>query len=340
MGRFGDDLSAVLNNHGVVAAPAATVGVRARELVETPSPGLATTPDHHRRRSNALLIAACVGAGVLLAIIWSFRFVDRTIGDNVANGMLGYDAKAEPITGTAMGTFFAFVSGLAATFTACNIAGFSALAPLSVGGRPGWGERLRSLGWLTGSACVVAGTYGAVGAVVGDRLPQLSSQTVGGFPVRLIQSCVGFSVIGTVLIVLGLMTLGVVPNPLGRLYLRHPRAPLVIMGVLIGAFLIARPFPLFYKLFTYAASTQNPFFGGLALVLQTLGNVAVLAVIFLVLTADKKQRFQRWLQARPGRMTRFSAGALVVAGVFTLSYWGLRVPSLFGYGWWPTMPWN
>lgn len=339
MERFGDDL-VVSNNQRVVSPPTATGGVRAGQLLETPPPEVVTTPGHEYRRSNAKLIAVCVGLGVLLAIVWSFRFVDRTIGDNVANGLLRYDAKAEPITGTAMGTFFAFVSGLAATFTACNIAGFSALAPLSAGGRPGWIERLRSLGWLTGAACVVAGTYGAVGALVGDRLPQLSTKTVGDFPVRLIQSCVGFSVIGAVLIALGLMTLGVVPNPLERLYLRHPRAPLVIMGVLIGAFLAARPFPLFYKMFTYAASTHNPFFGGAAFVLQTLGNVAVLAVIFLVLTAGKKQRFQRWLQARPGRVTSLTAGALVIAGVFTLSYWGLRVPSLFGYGWWPTMPWN
>jgi hypothetical protein len=76
-------------------------------------------------------------AGFLLTVVWSATFVDQTIGDNVANTLLGHDAKGTPIAGIAAGIAFAFVSGLGGTFTACNIAAFGAVAPLvgSGGGR-------------------------------------------------------------------------------------------------------------------------------------------------------------------------------------------------------------
>ena len=35
------------------------------------------------------------------------------------------------------------------------------------------------------------------------------------------------------------------------------------------------------------------------------------------------------------------AWALLIAlGVFLLVYWDVRVPSIFGFGWFPTMPYN
>jgi hypothetical protein len=278
------------------------------------------------------LLAGSVLAGLLVAVLWSFELVDSTIAGNVADGVLGYDAETHPIDGAAGAIVFAFVSGLAGTFTACNVAAFGALAPLSCR-RPALGAVLRPLAWLAAGACAVAGTYGAVGALLGDRLPQLSEAMAGEMPVRLVQSSVVFGVIGAVLIALGLAALGLVPDPLrGR-----PRAQVIVMGCLIGAFLIGRPFPLFHKLFEYAASTQNPLLGAAAFMLQSLGNIAVLAVLFGVLSYAG---FGRWLSARPGRPARFTAAALLMAGTFTFLYWVVRVPAAFGIGWWPSMPWN
>lgn len=71
-----------------------------------------------------------MAVGVLVAVLWSFELVDETIGQNVANAVLGYDASGSPIAGSAAGAIFAFVTGLAGTFTACNIAAFSAVAPI------------------------------------------------------------------------------------------------------------------------------------------------------------------------------------------------------------------
>jgi AraC-like DNA-binding protein len=313
---------------------------RALAVAEPRAPAAPSDPalDAGATRKWAV-IAVGVLAGVAISVLWSFEFVDSTIGDNVANNLLGYDAKARAIDGTGVGVAFAFISGLAGSFTACNIAGFSAIAPLACQ-RRAMGDVLRPLGWLTAGACAVAGTYGAVGALIGTHIPQLSDAMAGDMPVRLLQSVVVFGVIGLVLIGLGLTTLGVTGDPLRGLYARHPRAQVVIMGGLIGGFLIGRPFPLFHKLFAYAAADHNALFGAGAFILQTLGNILVMAVLFLVLSYAGGGAFPRWLQAKPGRTTRITAGALVIAGTFTFAYWVLRVPAAFGIGWWPSMPWS
>lgn len=86
-------------------------------------------PDLPRRRWVVVVLS--VLAGALAASLWSFELVDRVIGDNVANTLLGYDAKETPISGLVAGTVFAFVTGLAGAFTACNIAVFGAIAPMT-----------------------------------------------------------------------------------------------------------------------------------------------------------------------------------------------------------------
>src|SRR2546429_6059284 len=79
------------------------------------------------------LLVGSVTLGLGLAIVWSPSFVDQTIGENGATTILGYSVTATPITGILMAIGFAFVSGLTGTFTACNVAGLSAIAPLSAG---------------------------------------------------------------------------------------------------------------------------------------------------------------------------------------------------------------
>ncbi|HEV8683376.1 MAG TPA: hypothetical protein VGS09_11495 [Actinomycetota bacterium] len=294
-------------------------------------------------RSRGRTLAMALGLGVLVTYAWSFTLVDSVIGDNIANSLLGFDAKETAITGGLMGAMFAFVSGLAGTFTACNIAAFSAIAPLMEQERSFASKAAavaRPIGWLALGMVAVAGTYGAIGAAVGPGIPQLSEGAVGTYPIRLLQSTVVFGAIGLILLYMGLAALRIVPDPLARLYARHPRAQLVIMGALIGGFLIGRPFPLFFKMFSYAASTGNAAYGGLVFILQAAGNILVMLALFLLLAYGTRGGFQRWLEAVPGRVQRFTAAALIVAGSFTFLYWVVRVPAIFGYGWWPVAPWN
>ena len=302
-------------------------------------PGTARLSRPVSRLTTAGLVLGSGMLGALVSVVWSSSLVDRTIGENVASDLLGYSATATPITNTLMGAIFAFVSGLTGTFTACNVAGFSALAPLA-SHRRSIGTSLQPLAWLALGAATVAGIYGAVGALVGTDLPQLSSDMVGRFPVRLIQSVVVFGAIGLVMVATGLAWTGVLRNPLGRLFQQEARIQVVIAGGLIGGFLVGRPFPLFFKMFQFAASTHNPAFGAAAFALQTLGNITLMAALYLAVTQVGGRRLQLWLAASPDRLARLSAATFILSGTFLITYWCVRVPSFFGIGWWLAVPWS
>ncbi|MET7878058.1 hypothetical protein [Micromonospora profundi] len=292
-----------------------------------------------RPQRNGVIIAASVAAGVLLAVLWSYEFVDSVIGDNIASGLLGHDAKETAIAGTAAGLIFAFVSGLAGTFTACNIAMIASIGPLSAASS-GTSARLRLLlrpvAYLTLGMVVVAAVYGFVGVLLGDRLPQLSTETAGGVPVRIIQSSVVFGLIGLALIYLGLAAIKVVPD----MFADRPVARVVTLGALIGGFLIGRPYPLFNKLFHWAVDSGNPLYGSAAFVLQSLGNIVVVTALFALLILATRGRFITWLASDVRRSTVLSAALLIALGVFNVVYWDVRVPAIFGFGWFPTMFYN
>jgi MFS family permease len=292
------------------------------------------------RRGRALLIG--VLAGLVLAVVWSAKLVDTGIGQNIAKTALGHDARTTPIGGLLSGAVFAFVTGVAGSFTACNIAVFGAVGPMMEqhGRRRNLRAVLRPFGWLVAGMLPVSALYGAIGAWLGTRIPQLSTDTVGSMPVRLLQSSVVFGVIGLALSYLGLAELRLVPDPLARLQARYPNARLVVLGALIGGFLIGRPFPLFHKLFLYAAQHHNPVYGAAIFVLQSLGNMLIMGLLFLLLTTLGRGALVRWMAARPGRIATVTSAMLLTVGVFTVVYWTIRVPSLFGYGWFPTMPYN
>ncbi|ALG10760.1 hypothetical protein [Kibdelosporangium phytohabitans] len=300
---------------------------------------------HFPRRRGLVLVVSAI-AGFLLTVIWSAEFVDSAIGDSVANTLLGHDAKQTPITGVAAGILFAFVSGLAGTFTACNIAAFGAVAPLlgSAGSR--WrrvAHALRPLGWLAVGMLVVSAVYGFVVGIVGTRMPQFDTAAVpaGVLSARSVQSLVVFGLIGLVMIYLGLAALGYVRDPFRRVARRFPNAPMVFMGALIGAFLIGRPFPLFRQMFREAAESHNPLYGVVAFCLQSLGNVVIMAVLFLVLTLVTGKRLRQWLTTDPRRLTIVVAASLIVAGVFTFMYWDIRMLARRDIiPWYPTAPWN
>ncbi|WFE43313.1 hypothetical protein [Verrucosispora sp. WMMD1129] len=296
-------------------------------------------------RRRGLIIALSVLAGFLLTVVWSAEFVDRTIGDNVANTLLGHDAKETPISGVVAGVLFAFVSGIAGTFTACNVAAFGALAPLAgtSGGRLSrFLAPLRPLGWMAVGMIAVSATYGVVVGLVGTAMPQFStaSNTAGSLSPRSIQSMVVFGAIGLIMIYLGLAALRVVPDPFARISRRYPNAPLVFMGALIAGFLIGRPFSLFRQMFRDAAESGNPLYGAAAFTLQSIGNIVIMAVLFILLTWFAGSRLQRWFAARPSRLAATMAVAFLIAGAFTFLYWDIRLLARREIiPWYPTAPW-
>ncbi|WP_119730398.1 hypothetical protein [Thermomonospora amylolytica] len=297
----------------------------------------------HFPRRRALVIGLSALAGFLLTVVWSAEFVDRTIGDNVANTMLGHEVRDRPIDGVVAGIAFAFVTGIAGTFTACNVAVFGALAPLvgqTTTARGRMLSMLRPLGWLSAGMITVSALYGVVVALVGTRMPQFQTASPAtGFSPRLVQAMIVFGIIGVVLIWLGLAALGVLPDPLARVSARFPNAPMVLMGALIGGFLIGRPFALFRQMFRDAAESGNVLYGAVAFSLQSLGNIVVMALLFLLMAALAGDRLRGWLAADPRRATVLVAAAFLVAGVFTLLYWDVRILARRDLIWYPVAPW-
>ncbi len=292
-----------------------------------------------------VLISALVG--VALAVIWSPRLVDKVIAGGIANPVFGGDISEVAITGAGMAAAFAFVTGAAGMFTACNVAVFSALAPMTSphGGARGLAvTMLKAVGLLLVGAVAVSAIYGVIVVLVGENLLQISEDRIGdpmtGTPLRIVQSAIVFGVLGAIMVWRGLAYVRIARNPLEGLFQRRPGSELVFFGCLIGAFLIGRPFGPFRNLLEYAVSTNNPLLGAATLALQSVGNIVGVALIFVLIMVVTRGRFQRWLAAEPGRAARFSAGAMIVAGVFFLVYWTVRLPARLGVMWWPVMPYN
>lgn len=289
------------------------------------------------RRGRIILLSAL--AGFALTVVWSAAFVDRVIGENVAHALLGGQSSAVP------GVVHALVSGIAGTFTACNVAAFGAVAPLAEGqarrgGRGRLAAALSPLGWLAAGMVPVAAAYGAVAAMAGTAMPQFSTaQTAAGLSPRNIQSMVVFGVVGLALCYLGLAALRVVPDPLARISERFPHARLVVLGALIGAFLAGRPFGLFRELFRDVAVSRDLWYGALAFTLQSLGNIAVMALVLVPLAYAGSDRLRRWLAAKPHRAAVVTGSTLIVAGVFTFLYWDVRLLARRDLLWYPTAPW-
>lgn len=267
-------------------------------------------------------------AGAILTTIWpAANMRDAQFGVDVASSVLGEDASAAPIGGALSGALFAILTGLAGTFTACNICAFSAIAPLAAEKERTVGQLLRPMLYMSGGIVLVAGLYGFFGTLIGPALPQLS----GDMALVMLQSSVVFVAIGLIFVAWGLMTLEVIPNPFSGVSLRFPNAHLVFMGGLIGAFLIGRPFPLFIKLFQDAVASNNPVYGALIFILQSLGNIVIMVLLLLFLTYGTGGRFERWLTAKPGRVHTVTAVALLVGGGFLVFFWAFRM----GLGFWP-----
>ncbi|WP_262403129.1 hypothetical protein [Actinomadura sp. CNU-125] len=290
------------------------------------------------RRGLAVVLSFL--AGFLLTVVWSAEFVDDVIGQNTTSTLLGHEAEGTQIGGLIAGAAFAFASGLGGTFTACNIAALGAVAPV-MGQGSSLGRRFRAtvrpLLWLAAGAIFVSAVYGCVVAVAGTHMPQYSTTPSGsGLSPRSIQSMVVFGVIGLVLVYLGLAALGLVPDPLGR----FPHGRMLVMGGLIGGFLIGRPYGLYRQLFRDVADEGNVLYGAGAFALQSVGNIAVFSVIFVALTLAAGRRLSGWLVAKPGRIALITGAMLIAAGVFTVLYWDVRLLARRDLIWYPLAPWT
>ncbi|WP_407319838.1 hypothetical protein UQW22_05235 [Isoptericola halotolerans] len=303
------------------------------ETSAAPLPATAPEPDPAPRPRIVLGAVASVAVGFLITVFWSYEFVDDVVGGAITGLFLGADHAADP--GLVGALAFATVAGLAGTFTACNIACFASVGPLAAEAGSAALSRTAlvrhaatQLGWLALGMCLVAATYGAVVVALGERSLMLSDATFGGLPARLLQASVINVALGVGLVYVAVRYLR--GNPL------RGRVGILGLGTLLGLLVVGRPFPMFREVLQ-AAVESNPFAGVGMLVLVVIGNVAIVAVLYLGFVAAAGPALQRYVGRHQGAVLRVGGYLLLALAAFSVAYWGLRVPAMFGVGWFPAV---
>ena len=280
--------------------------------------------------ARARFLALAVLVGLLAAGFWNARVADgfgrefvagRTIGDS---GTLSGSFAQH---GLGFGFLFGAVAGLAATFTACNCVVFALLPGLAAGGGGAPRPALRALGLFTISVLGVSAVYGMfIGFLGPDGIEAFNTRAV-----RLAQASAVFTVLGTVMFVWGLLELGFLESLRARVpaefrkLVAQPTAKAALLGLMVGAFSIGRPFPVMRDFLVYAATAHSPVYGAGVMMMQGLGQIALMVVLLLILVYGFGSALTRWVASHPEQVTLTSAMALIAGGTFFVYYWGLAL---------------
>lgn len=286
-------------------------------------------------------LLAAVAAGVCIAGFWNFRVVDGFGSDIVAANTIGaYQGKAAEfaVLGAGFGFVFALVAGLAATFTACNCVAFAMIPGLVCArdAQSGRAAALHSLGVMLLAVIVVSAIYGAFVGWLGPA----GVAAINTREVRFAQAGIVFSTLGAGMLFWGAVELGLLramvnrSSPVTRAFFSQPTTKAAIMGLMIGAFAIGRPYPVFREFLLYAAQMQRPSYGAAVMALQGVGQVLVMVLVFLAIIALFSRRLRTWVMSKPHQPALISAFALTAGGAYFLFYWGIaRVwPALGRWG--------
>ncbi len=276
---------------------------------------------------------------VLIAGFWNFRLVDEFGADFVAGNTIGDPAALADeyaTRGSAFGLVFAAIAGLAATFTACNCVVFAMLPGLtcSIDSPARKPSALGTFSVFVAGVLVVSGLYGLVIGFLGPEVVESLNQTQA----RFAQAHVVFTAIGSFMLIWGLLEMGFADN-LIRAIPESVRDTLgstttkgAILGVLVGLFAVGRPFPVFREFLAYAASANSPLYGAITMMVQGIGQIAVMALLFLIVIYFGKNRITTVANQAPYKFRMLSAVALLAGGSYFLYYWGLSLA--FDVGQW------
>ncbi len=286
---------------------------------------------------RARVAAVAMLGAVLVAGFWNARLVDQVGHDVIAGAIVGDSgelAGSFAQHGALFGFLFAAAAGLAATFTACNCVVFAMLPGLATGGSSGRRGALRAL------ALFSAGVIG-VGAIYGMFVGSLGPVGIAAYnapEVRLAQASTVFTIIGLLMLAWGAVDLGFV-EPLRRhvgtaaqAFLARPTTKASLLGLLVGAFAVGRPFPVMRDFLSYAAAANSPLYGAAVMIVQGLAQIAVMVAVFFALVYGFGPQLSGWSSRRPHQVALVSAVSLVAGGTFFVFYWGLAFA--FGIGRW------
>ena len=245
----------------------------------------------------------------------------NTIGDT------GELAGSYGSKGGGFGFLFAAIAGLAATFTACNCVVFAMIPGLacSTDGSGGRATAWKALGAFTAGVLVITGIYGMIIGFLGpDGVESLNSR-----PVRLAQAQVVFTVLGSIMLIWGVIEMDFlsrlkekVPAAVNELF-SHTLVKASLLGILVGLFAVGRPFPVFREFLAYAASSQNPVYGAGVMMVQGIGQIAVMVILFLLIVWLGRKKIDDIAARKPYKFRLISGLALIAGGTYFIYYWGL-----------------
>jgi hypothetical protein len=295
----------------------------------------------YSRAQRLGFLAVAIAAGVVAAGFWNFRLVDEFGSEVIAATTIGgYQGKAAQfaVLGAGFGFVFAAVAGLAATFTACNCVAFAMIPGLVCASDPRAGRAAarQALAAMLVAVVAVSAVYGAFVGWLGPA----GAAAINLREVRFAQAGVVFSVLGAVMLAWAAIDLGLFARAVGRLspvtraFFSQPSTKAALMGAMIGAFAIGRPYPVFREFLLYTAHLQQPLYGAAVMAVQGVGQIAVMVALFIGILALGQSRIRAWVLRSPHQPSLVSALALAAGGAYFLFYWGVARmwPSLGRWG--------
>lgn len=293
----------------------------------------------YSKNKRILYTIGAIVFAVILAGFWNYHLVDGFGKEIVAGSTIGdtsaladdYDSR-----GSGFGFIFAAIAGLAATFTACNCVVFAMIPGLacSTDGSSGTKDAKKAFGAFTTGVLTMTGAYGIfVGFLGADGVEVLNERAV-----RLGQAQAVFTMLGMVMLIWGALELGYLDKVKQRFskvtkdFFAQTTTKALLLGILVGLFAVGRPFPVFREFLVYAASAQNPLYGAGVMMIQGLGQIAVMALLFFLMLWLGSDRLAKIANQKPYKFRMVSGLALVAGGTYFIYYWGLAF--LFDIGRW------
>jgi hypothetical protein len=282
------------------------------------------------RNTRLMYTFVAVVFAILVAGFWSRDLADGFGRTLVAGGTIGdthgladeYDSR-----GGGFGFVFAAIAGLAATFTACNCVVFAMIPGLTCSANPG-GSRAtawHALGAFTASVLAISAVYGLY---IGFLGPQ-GIEYVNQIEVRHAQSFAVFTALGLVMLIWGMLELGYLDSlkfrtsQTTRDFFNQITVKATILGTLVGMFTVGRPYPVFRDFLVYAASAKNPAYGAAVMMIQGLGQITVMILLFLILIRFAGKKLGQIAVEKPYKFQLISGLALVAGGTYFIYYWGM-----------------
>ncbi|HLR31116.1 MAG TPA: cytochrome c biogenesis protein CcdA [Fodinibius sp.] len=283
---------------------------------------------------------AAITAAILIAGFWNYHLVDGFGKEIVAGSTIGNTSDLADDYGTKgsqFGLIFAAIAGLAATFTACNCVIFAMIPGLACSvedDQPGTGAAWKAFGCFVAGVLVITGSYGFFIGFLGAE----GMEILNGRAIRLAQAQAVFTLLGFTMLIWGFLEMGFLDNIKNRFsdttraFFDQTTTKALLLGILVGCFAIGRPFPVFREFLVYAASANSSFYGAGVMMIQGLGQIAVMALLFGLIVGLAGNKMSAAARQKPYKFRMVSSTALIAGGMYFIYYWGLAF--VFDIGGW------